>query len=303
MWALSDAGCPQASAWILRHFTLEPADRRDPAVLKLDLYRRVLPSSAREAWLADHELDLLTSLESDIAVIGPQVAAEFAHTLYLGVPTREAARRLRALNLESSALAPPGENRPARVLAACAVWQKVLQDDRNGPLVAACQDALWRLRHLVVGHEVPDFMTADVDGNEIRLSDFRGKVVVVAFFSFSRAEDRAWAAELRSLSHHLEGAPFALLGVNQDSQVALFRRQWEANDLRFECAFEGGSEGRVASAWHLTTPPRCLVIDRDGRLRHVDLQPTALDESIRTLVREPSQSSGSAFQPSPQPPR
>ena len=35
-----------------------------------------------------------------------------------------------------------------------------------------------------IGHEAPDFTLADQDGNERKLSDFRGKNVVIAFYPF-----------------------------------------------------------------------------------------------------------------------
>lgn len=301
MWALAEAGHAPALAWILRHFALDPLDPRDPAQVKLELYRSLLPACAAEPWLAERELDVLTSLEADLPVLGSRTTSALAHDVFLGVAPRDTERRLRALKLEAGALAPLGEAEPFKVRAACEVWMRELAQPERGPLRKACEDALWRLHNLAVGRAVPDFVTADVDGNEIRLSDFRGKVVVVAFFSLARADQRAWTAELRTLTQRLEGAPFTILGVDQDTYPAQFRRQFEERELRFPCAFEGGPQGRVTGTWHIDDAPWCLVLDREGRLRHVDLRGNALEGAIRTLVREPVSQSVSGWSPPSQP--
>lgn len=43
---------------------------------------------------------------------------------------------------------------------------------------------LFELEHLNVGDTAPDFVGEDPDGNEIRLSDLRGRVVVIDFWGF-----------------------------------------------------------------------------------------------------------------------
>ena len=43
---------------------------------------------------------------------------------------------------------------------------------------------VFQWRHLQVGREAPDFLTEDVDGTEFRLSDYRGKVVLLDFWGF-----------------------------------------------------------------------------------------------------------------------
>jgi hypothetical protein len=44
--------------------------------------------------------------------------------------------------------------------------------------------ALFKLDKLQVGMEAPDYATSDVDGHEFKLSDYRGKIVVLDFWGF-----------------------------------------------------------------------------------------------------------------------
>ena len=53
---------------------------------------------------------------------------------------------------------------------------------RGGTLGEAAESALFAMRSLKVGLEVPDIEGADLDGVEFKLSDYRGKVVVLDFW-------------------------------------------------------------------------------------------------------------------------
>ena len=42
--------------------------------------------------------------------------------------------------------------------------------------------ALFVMRHLSVGKQAPEIAGADVDGRKFKLSDYRGKVVMISFW-------------------------------------------------------------------------------------------------------------------------
>ncbi len=46
------------------------------------------------------------------------------------------------------------------------------------------EDLLYKVTHLVVGCEAPEIEGVDHDGNQFRLSDYRGKVVLLPFWGF-----------------------------------------------------------------------------------------------------------------------
>ena len=43
---------------------------------------------------------------------------------------------------------------------------------------------LFEIKHLGVGCEAPDFDASTIDGHEFKLSDYRGKVVLLDFYGF-----------------------------------------------------------------------------------------------------------------------
>ena len=68
--------------------------------------------------------------------------------------------------------------------AAAETWYRLLVRDFAGEKVARkAQTQLDRMR-IAVGKIAPDFDAEDVDGNAFKLSDYRGKVVVIDFWGF-----------------------------------------------------------------------------------------------------------------------
>ena len=52
-----------------------------------------------------------------------------------------------------------------------------------GTVAAKAQAELFEFRHLFVGKEAPDIEGEDQDGKRFKLSDYRGKVVLIDFWS------------------------------------------------------------------------------------------------------------------------
>jgi len=72
---------------------------------------------------------------------------------------------------------------------------------------------------LKVGDKVPEFSTTDQDGNQVALSDFKGKDLIVFFYpKASTPGCTAEACNLRDNYEALQEAGYTLLGVSADSE-------------------------------------------------------------------------------------
>ena len=81
---------------------------------------------------------------------------------------------------------------------------------------ALAEQALFELRELAVGRPAPDIEGEDADGHRFKLSDYRGKVVVLTFSGNWCGPCRAMYPQERELVARLKDRPFALLSVNTD---------------------------------------------------------------------------------------
>ena len=81
-------------------------------------------------------------------------------------------------------------DKDARRARAIALYERVAKDYGDLPLREAktlgqaANAALFELRNLQIGMSVPDFEATDQDGVKFKLSDYRGKVVVLDFWGF-----------------------------------------------------------------------------------------------------------------------
>ncbi|MDB5240477.1 MAG: thiol peroxidase [Spirosoma sp.] len=74
---------------------------------------------------------------------------------------------------------------------------------------------------LSIGDPAPDFSSTDQAGQPIRLSDYRGKKVVLYFYPKDDTSGcTAQACSLRDNYAHLQAAGYEVLGVSIDNQTA-----------------------------------------------------------------------------------
>lgn len=83
---------------------------------------------------------------------------------------------------------------------------------------------------LKIGDKVPSFTSKDQDGNEVKLSDYSGKKLIVFFYpKASTPGCTAEACNLRDNYKELQAEGYELLGVSADSEKRQtnFRNKYE----------------------------------------------------------------------------
>ena len=124
--------------------------------------------------------------------------------------------------------------------------------------------------NLTMGEKAPGFSLKDIDGNQVTLEQFRGKTVVIAFWSTwcSRCEE-----ELTFLQDTLgERTDVAVLLVNQDSErkVSLDRVRAirERLGIRFQVLLDEGLS--LWEVYGVDALPTSVVIGKDGALKLIE---------------------------------
>jgi peroxiredoxin len=123
---------------------------------------------------------------------------------------------------------------------------------------------------LVAGQKAPGFSLNDIDGNRFTLEQFRGKTVVIAFWSTwcSRCEE-----ELRFLKDRFgDRTDVAVLLVNQDSERKVSRNRIRAVRERLGIRFPVLLDTGLAlwEVYGINALPTSIVIGKDGAVRLVE---------------------------------
>ena len=167
----------------------------------------------------------------------------------------------------------------------------VPSSDGNGTIGAKAEAELTRLRNLPnlkVGRPAPEIVGVDLDGKPLRLSDHRGKVVVLVFWDFWSSAFAEMAPQRQKLAKRFDGRPFALVGVNADVPSDLDKARLVANreELPWRSFRDGEPQGPIQTAYDVEYPAKVYVIDALGIIRAIDVTGEALDEIVDKLMGE-----------------
>ncbi len=117
------------------------------------------------------------------------------------------------------------------------------------------------------GKPAPDFSLKDTSGNVVKLSEHKGKVVVLDFMAIYCVPCKEEMGELREVNHKYDPSEVMLISISVDkNDVGNLEsyRQANAGNWTF-CVDETGS---VASAYGITSIPRLIVVDKSGIIRY-----------------------------------
>ena len=160
---------------------------------------------------------------------------------------------------------------------------------RHKNLAAEAGGFLRRYRELAVGRTAPEIEGEDLDGVRFRLSDYRGRVVVLDFCShFNCGLCQEFYPHERSLVERWKGQPFAVLGINADRDRAELKAAMKEDGNTWRCWWDHGWDGPIQAAWNVRSYPTIYVIDADGIIRFQceHLPGQALDDAVDRLMEE-----------------
>lgn len=130
------------------------------------------------------------------------------------------------------------------------------------------EDELHRIQRLRIGQPAPEIVGEDIDGAPIRLSDFRGKIVVLSFWTSSDNWGMKWIPRDKDLVAAMKGRPFALVGVNGDPEEdrAKVKEVVAKEGITWRSFWAGGSDGEISRNWSVRSWPSAYLIDADGTI-------------------------------------
>jgi peroxiredoxin len=171
-------------------------------------------------------------------------------------------------NLRKDA-ADEGRNKPAAAEAE-KLYERVIADfgqvTRGGhPLAELAKPPLYELRTLTIGKPAPEIEGEDLDGHSLKLTDYRGKVVALVFWS-AGCRGSELAPECRQLLERMSGKPFAVIGVHADDNTDRARAVAEELGMTWP-SFADARHGPISTAWNVNSWPVIFVLDRDGLIR------------------------------------
>lgn len=139
------------------------------------------------------------------------------------------------------------------------------------------------------GRAAPDFVLKSATGENLRLSEHRGDVVMINFWATWCGPCRQEMPLLDDLYNRYERVGFKLLGVNIDDDSRRAMQMIEELGVNFPVLFDQRKE--VSKLYEVEAMPVTVLVDREGNVRYVHhgykpgYEEHYLTE-IRSLLRE-----------------
>jgi thiol-disulfide isomerase/thioredoxin len=157
----------------------------------------------------------------------------------------------------------------------------------NETVAEVAERQLKELRTLALGRVAPEIEGQDAEGRAFKLSDYRGKVVVLTFSGNWCGPCKGMYPQERALVERYKDRPFALLSVDTDSDRETLRKSVRDGEITWRCWWDGGIEGPITSAWSVTSFPTVIVLDAQGVIRRKNVRGDGLDKAVDRLLNPP----------------
>ena len=141
----------------------------------------------------------------------------------------------------------------------------------------------------LTGQAAPDFALKSSNGENLRLSEYRGDVVMINFWATWCGPCRQEMPLLDELYTRYQRVGFNLLGVNIDEDSGKAMAMIEELGVNFPVLFDSRKE--VSKMYQVGAMPVTVIVDRAGQVRYVHqgykpgYENMYLDQ-VRTLLRE-----------------
>lgn len=139
------------------------------------------------------------------------------------------------------------------------------------------------------GKAAPQWVLPGIDGQPVKLSDYRGQVVMLNFWASWCKPCREEMPLLDALQRRYSAIGFTVVGVNVDQNSTNGKKMLKNSPVGFPVVFD--KENTTLEQYGVEAMPSTYMIDRKGNIRYVHRGYKRGDDAkynnyIRKLLRE-----------------
>jgi peroxiredoxin len=153
-------------------------------------------------------------------------------------------------------------------------------------------DGFKAITALRVGKPAPDVESKLLDGKGVKLSDYKGKVVLFDVWATWCPPCRAMIPHERDLVKKMKDKPFVLVSVSVDNEKETLQKFLEGEAMPWTHWWDKGQESPVLEKYRVRAFPTLYVIDHAGVIRHKwvgnpgnDKIDAAIEELVKVAVK------------------
>lgn len=148
------------------------------------------------------------------------------------------------------------------------------------------KDRLSNMLGTSIGYPATNFTQNNPDGKPIKLSDYKGKVVLVDFWASWCGPCRAENPNVVAAYQKYKDKGFTVLGVSFDQNKDKWLEAIGKDQLTWDHVSDlkgwGNEVGRI---YNITSIPQNLLIDKEGKILEKNLRGPALEEKLQEIFK------------------
>ncbi len=134
------------------------------------------------------------------------------------------------------------------------------------------------------GEVAPDFVQKTPTGEDLKLSDLRGKIVLVDFWASWCGPCRRENPHVKKLYEKYNHRGFEVLGVSLDRTKASWERAIKQDGLEWEHVSDlKGWKNEVAKMYSVSSIPHTILLDQEGRIIARKLRSPQLEQLLAEI--------------------
>ena len=142
------------------------------------------------------------------------------------------------------------------------------------------------IAQLSIGQEAYEITLPDIKGNIQKLSDHKGKVVLIDFWASWCGPCRRANPGLAILYSKYKDKGFEIFGVSIDDEKTAWKRAVSADRITWKQVIaKGGWDAPVALQWKLEQIPSSFLIDQEGKLVAVDPSKEEIENYLKIMLK------------------
>lgn len=166
------------------------------------------------------------------------------------------------------------------------MYSNFMENSKNESFKQAVTDTYDAINRLNPGNPAPDFTMTDINGQEVSLSDFRGKVVYLDFWASwcgPCMREMPYFRELKQRLADQEDLVYLYISIDTDEQA--WRNSVERNQITGVHLNTPGRERGVPAMYNVKWIPTFFIIGRDGNI-YDNRPPKPSDPEIDQVLLE-----------------